>query len=136
MLHVVNPQVTRGGFDRPNLYLEVRGKKENFWTSIKPFVKHGRFPGSTIVYCLRKKEVEMVAKELQEQGVAVAMYHAGMGQAARKKSHKAFLCDEVEVVVATVAFGMGINKPDVRLVVNWGAPSDMEAYYQQVGVRW
>ena len=77
----------------------------------------------------------MVAKELQEQGVAVAMYHAGMGQAARKKSHKAFLCDEVEVVVATVAFGMGINKPDVRLVVNWGAPSDMEAYYQQVGVR-
>ena len=135
MLHVVNPQVTRGGFDRPNLYLEVRGKKENFWTSIKPFVKHGRFPGSTIVYCLRKKEVEMVAKELQEQGVAVAMYHAGMGQAARKKSHKAFLCDEVEVVVATVAFGMGINKPDVRLVVNWGAPSDMEAYYQQVGVR-
>ena len=132
---MVNPQVTRGGFDRPNLYLEVRGKKENFWTSIKPFVKHGRFPGSTIVYCLRKKEVEMVAKELQEQGVAVAMYHAGMGQAARKKSHKAFLCDEVEVVVATVAFGMGINKPDVRLVVNWGAPSDMEAYYQQVGVR-
>ena len=132
VLHLANPQVTRGGFDRPNLYLEVRRKKENFWTSIEPLVKQGGFPGSTIVYCLRKKEVERVTKELEEQGVKVAMYHAGMGQAARKKSHKAFLCDEVQVVVATVAFGMGINKPDVRLVVNWGAPSDMEAYYQQV----
>ena len=60
------------------------------------------------------------------------MYHAGMGQAARKNSHKAFLGDEVKVVVATVAFGMGINKPDVRMVLHWGAPSDMEAYYQQV----
>ena len=134
VLQLVNPQVTRGGFDRPNLYLEVRRKKETFWTSIQPLVKPGGFPGSTIVYCLRKKEVERVAKELEEQGLKVAMYHAGMGQAARKKSHKAFLCNEVQVVVATVAFGMGINKPDVRLVVHWGAPSDMEAYYQQVGI--
>ena len=60
------------------------------------------------------------------------MYHAGMSQAARKNSHKAFLSDEVKVVVATVAFGMGINKPNVRMVLHWGAPSDMEAYYQQV----
>ena len=75
VLHMVTPQITRGSFDRPNLYLEVRRKKETFWDSIQPLVKGVGFPGSTIIYCLRKREVEMVAKELEEQGLKVAMYN-------------------------------------------------------------
>ena len=75
MLHIVNPQITRANFDRPNLYMEVRRKKETFWESIHPLVKGVGFPGSTIIYCLRKREVEMVAEELQEQGLKVAMYN-------------------------------------------------------------
>ena len=74
-LHMVTPQITRATFDRPNLYLEVRRKKETFWDSIQPLVKGVGFPGSTIIYCLRKREVEMVAEELQEQGLKVAMYN-------------------------------------------------------------
>ena len=75
VLHLATPQITRGSFDRPNLYLEVRRKKETFWDSIQPLVKGVGFPGSTIIYCLRKREVEMVAKELEEQGLKVAMYN-------------------------------------------------------------
>ena len=75
VLHMVTPQITRATFDRPNLYLEVRRKKETFWDSIQPLVKGVGFPGSTIIYCLRKREVEMVAEELQEQGLKVAMYN-------------------------------------------------------------
>ena len=74
VLHLATPQITRGSFDRPNLYLEVRRKKETFWDSIQPLVKGVGFPGSTIIYCLRKREVEMVAKELEEQGFKVAIY--------------------------------------------------------------
>ena len=74
VLHLVTPQITRGSFDRPNLYLEVRRKKETFWDSIQPLVKGVGFPGSTIIYCLRKREVEMVAKELEEQGLKVVIY--------------------------------------------------------------
>ena len=73
VLHMVTPQITRGSFDRPNLYLEVRRKKETFWDSIQPLVKGVGFPGSTIIYCLRKREVEMVAEELEEQGLKVAI---------------------------------------------------------------
>ena len=68
------PQITRGSFDRPNLYLEVRRKKETFWDSIQPLVKGVGFPGSTIIYCLRKREVEMLAEELEEKGLKVAIY--------------------------------------------------------------
>ena len=74
VLHMVTPQITRGSFDRPNLYLEVRRKKETFWDSIQPLVKGVGFPGSTIIYCLRKREVEMVAEELEEQGLKVVIY--------------------------------------------------------------
>jgi len=138
VLQLENPQITRTSFNRSNLYLQVR-PKTSAWNDISLMMEPGspgksrRFPGATIIYCLRRKDVETVAEALEAHGVRCAMYHAGLSQKVRKESHKAFLYDEVQVVAATIAFGMGIDKPDVRCVIHWGAPRDMESYYQEIG---
>jgi len=139
ILELKNPQVTRTSFNRANLYLEVRPKSGSFWVDINSLLEKGkagdqkRFPGATIIYCPTRKDVEQASEELERHGVENMKYHAGLGIDARKRAHKAFLHDEVAVVVATIAFGMGIDKPDVRRVVHWGAPRDMESYYQEIG---
>jgi len=139
VLKLNDPQITRTSFNRANLYLEVK-QKTGPWNDIslmlQPPSEPGgarHFPGPTIIYCLKRKDVDRVAEELEAHGITAAKYHAGMSNAARKESHKSFLYDEVEVVVATIAFGMGIDKPDVRCVIHWGAPKDMESYYQEIG---
>jgi len=138
-LNLTNPQLTRTSFNRPNLYLEVHHKSTP-WRDLEKMMEPAkvpggpkRFPGPTIVYCPTKKDVEKVYEELTAHGVSCVIYHAGRSIKQRKDAHKAFLYDEVEVVVATIAFGMGIDKPDVRCVVHWGAPKDMESYYQEIG---
>jgi Werner syndrome ATP-dependent helicase len=140
ILRLKNPQVTRTSFNRSNLYLEVKQKCGSFWGDIVSLLEPSRgpkearrFPGPTIIYCPTRKDVEKVSEELDQHQVENLMYHAGLSNESRKKAHKAFLYDEVQVVVATIAFGMGIDKPDVRRVVHWGAPKDMEAYYQEIG---
>jgi len=138
VLKMKNAQLTRTSFNRANLYLEVR-RKTTPWNDVSSMLEPSvpgqkrRFPGSTIIYCLKRKDVELVAEELESNGIDCVCYHAGLSTQKRKNAHKAFLYDEVQVVVATIAFGMGIDKPDVRIVIHWGAPRDMESYYQEIG---
>ncbi|KAK8726097.1 hypothetical protein OTU49_010375 [Cherax quadricarinatus] len=133
-----SPEVTITSFDRPNLYIEVRIKKKNILSDLLPLMAKdscGKYypEGSTIIYCPTKKATEEVALTLRGSGINCEMYHAGMTPDQRKKSHERFVCDKVDLVVATVAFGMGINKPDVRRVIHYGAPSNHESYYQEIG---
>jgi ATP-dependent DNA helicase RecQ len=120
-----------GGFDRPNIHYTVLEKH-------KPFDQLMRFLRSRqgqagIVYALSRKRVEEIAGKLQEQGMAAAAYHAGQPAARRGEVQEGFLRDELQVVVATVAFGMGIDKPDVRFVVHYDLPRHIEGYYQETG---
>jgi len=139
ILRMKSAKLTRTSFNRPNLYLEVRPKCGSAWgdlsTMLSTAVVGGKreFPGPTIIYCPSKKDVEKVSEELMAHGVDNKMYHAGLTLANRKAAHRMFVYDEVQVIVATIAFGMGIDKPDVRNVIHWGAPRDMESYYQEIG---
>ncbi|KAG8454393.1 hypothetical protein GDO86_000858 [Hymenochirus boettgeri] len=137
-LSLCNPQVTCTSFDRPNLYLEVSRKTTDISKDLQKFLikKQGsrwRFEGATIVYCPSRKTSEQVTAELTKLGIACGTYHAGMGIKARREVHHRFMRDEIQCVVATVAFGMGINKPDIRQVIHYGAPKEMESYYQEIG---
>ncbi|XP_029831379.2 Werner syndrome ATP-dependent helicase [Ixodes scapularis] len=122
--------LTCTSFDRPNLYLEV-SRKAVMVDDLKDVVPDDGSP--TIVYCSTRASTEEVYKVLLNQGLKCAVYHAGLSLEVRKKSHADFLNDRVQVVVATVAFGMGIDKPDVRRIVHYGAPRDIESYYQEIG---
>ncbi|KAM4807874.1 bifunctional 3'-5' exonuclease/ATP-dependent helicase WRN [Rhinophrynus dorsalis] len=137
-LNLRNPQITCTSFDRPNLYLEVARKTTNISKDLQQFLikKQGsgwEFEGATIVYCPSRKMSEQVTAELIKLGIACGTYHAGMGVKARRDVHHRFMRDEIQCVVATVAFGMGINKPDIRKVIHYGAPKEMESYYQEIG---
>ncbi|NXY76618.1 WRN helicase, partial [Glareola pratincola] len=138
-LNLKNPQVTCTSFDRPNLYLEVRRQSGNMLRDLKQFLtRKGStsvydFEGPTIIYCPSRKATEQVVSELRKLGVACGAYHAGMGIRQRRETHHQFMRDEIQCVVATVAFGMGINKADIRLVIHYGAPKEMESYYQEIG---
>ncbi|KAL3831994.1 hypothetical protein ACJMK2_023678 [Sinanodonta woodiana] len=136
-LKLKNPIVICTGFDRPNLFLSVMPKKGDVQMDLKSLmVKNGNkyaFEGPTIVYCLTKKVTDEVASTLQAMGLKCMPYHAGLSVNKRKDAHSKFVNDELQVVVATVAFGMGIDKPDVRKVIHYGAPRDIESYYQEVG---
>lgn len=124
-------------FQRPNLFLSVSLKSNDMHRDLKDHMEviNGKlqFPGPTIIYCPTKKETENVALVLRAMSVPCARYHAGLGFAERKESHQSFVTDKVKVIVATVAFGMGIDKPDVRKVIHYGAPKDIESYYQEIG---
>ncbi|XP_067901322.1 bifunctional 3'-5' exonuclease/ATP-dependent helicase WRN isoform X4 [Heterodontus francisci] len=137
-LKLKNPRVVCTTFDRPNLYLEVGCKSTDIQRDLKPFlIKRDKltfeFEGPTIVYCPSRKATEQVAAELSRMNIVCGTYHAGMGIKTRRDVHHKFMRDEIQCVVATVAFGMGINKPDIRKVIHYGAPKEMESYYQEIG---
>lgn len=137
-LNLKNPQVTCTSFDRPNLYLEVGRKTGGILQDLKQFLIKKKsstyeFEGPTIVYCPSRKTTEQVAAELMKLNLSCGTYHAGMGIKARKDVHHRFMRDEIQCIVATVAFGMGINKADIRRVIHYGAPKEMESYYQEIG---
>ncbi|XP_028624037.1 Werner syndrome ATP-dependent helicase isoform X2 [Grammomys surdaster] len=137
-LNLKDPQITCTGFDRPNLYLEVGRKTGNILQDLKPFLirkasSAWEFEGPTIIYCPSRKMTEQVTAELGKLDLACKAYHAGMKINERKDIHHRFLRDEIQCVVATIAFGMGINKPDIRKVIHYGAPKEMESYYQEIG---
>ncbi|HSK46391.1 MAG TPA: RecQ family ATP-dependent DNA helicase, partial [Coriobacteriia bacterium] len=123
--------VYAAGFDRPNIRYTLVDKT-NGAIQLKAFI--GQHKGeSGIVYCLTRKRVEEVAKKLRADGVKASAYHAGLPAPERTRVQDAFLRDDIEVVVATVAFGMGIDKPDVRFVVHYDCPKNIEGYYQETG---
>ncbi len=130
-LNMTDAQVFKASFNRPNLYYEVRPKKDVIREIIK-FVR-SMSGKSGIVYCLSRKKVEEVAEALRVNGVKALAYHAGMDANMRASNQDAFLNEEVDVIVATIAFGMGIDKPDVRYVVHHDIPKSIESYYQETG---
>uniref|UniRef100_A0A452S648 Bifunctional 3'-5' exonuclease/ATP-dependent helicase WRN n=1 Tax=Ursus americanus TaxID=9643 RepID=A0A452S648_URSAM len=137
-LKLKNPQITCTSFDRPNLYLEVGRKTGNIHQDLVQFLVQKtsstwEFEGPTIIYCPSRKMTEQVTAELQKLKLACGTYHAGLGVKSRREVHHSFMRDEIQCVVATIAFGMGINKADIRKVIHYGAPKEMESYYQEIG---
>ncbi|MGM0529967.1 MAG: DNA helicase RecQ [Bacteroidota bacterium] len=130
-LGILDAKVFKSSFNRPNLYYEVRPKK-NATKEIIKFVKNN--PGkSGIVYCLSRKKVEELAETLRVNGIKALPYHAGMDSATRTNTQDKFLMEDIDVIVATIAFGMGIDKPDIRFVIHYNIPKSLEAYYQETG---
>ena len=125
-----DPAVHLSSFNRPNLFYDVRQKDAGTYAELLRIVKAG---GSGIVYCLSRKRVEKIFEQLSSDGVGARPYHAGLDAAERRANQDAFIRDDVQVMVATVAFGMGINKPDVRWVVHYDLPRSLEGYYQESG---
>jgi len=122
----------KASFNRPNLFYEVRTKTENIESDIIRFVKQNTGK-SGIIYCLSRKKVEALAQVLQVNGISAVPYHAGFDAKTRSKYQDMFLMEDVDVVVATIAFGMGIDKPDVRFVIHHDIPKSIESYYQETG---
>ncbi|MDR0186792.1 DNA helicase RecQ [Prevotella brunnea] len=124
----------KSSFNRPNLYYEVRAKKNEEDTNrqiIKFIKQHSGKSG--VIYCLSRKKVEELAAVLQANDIKAAPYHAGLDSDTRSKTQDAFLMEEIDVIVATIAFGMGIDKPDVRFVIHYDIPKSLEGYYQETG---
>lgn len=133
LLDLRDPVVEVSGFDRPNLRLasfELTPKQRERWVCA---YATGHPADTGIVYATTRKKVEQIASQLREEGVAVAAYHAGMTDGERTRSQEAFVNDDVQVMVATNAFGMGIDKSNVRYVINCGLPQSLEEYYQEAG---
>ena len=130
-LGMMDARVFKASFNRPNLYYELRDKTNPKRDIIK-FIKDN--PGkSGIIYCLSRKKVEEIAQLLTLNGIKALPYHAGMDAATRSRNQDAFLMEEVDIIVATIAFGMGIDKPDVRFVIHYDIPKSLEGYYQETG---
>ena len=122
----------KSSFNRPNLYYEVRPKTAEVDKDIIRFIK--QHPGTSgIIYCLSRKKVEELAEILKANDIKAAPYHAGLESALRSETQDAFLMEEIDVIVATIAFGMGIDKPDVRFVIHYDIPKSLEGYYQETG---
>ena len=119
------------GFDRPNLTLEVQ-KKENEMVQLMSFLK-GHQGESGIIYCASRDQVEKLSAMLASRGFSVLPYHAGFSDESREKHQDAFLREKTKIIVATIAFGMGIDKPNVRFVVHYQIPKNLESYYQEIG---
>ncbi|GFZ77900.1 ATP-dependent DNA helicase RecQ [Aquaticitalea lipolytica] len=131
-LDITDANTFKASFNRPNLYYEVRPKTKSVDSDIIRFVKQNQGK-SGIVYCLSRKRVEELAQVLQVNGVKAVPYHAGLDAKTRVKHQDMFLMEDVDVVVATIAFGMGIDKPDVRFVIHHDIPKSIESYYQETG---
>ena len=130
-LRIQDAKVFRSSFNRPNLYYEVRDKVEPEKDIIR-FIRQN--PGkSGIIYCLSRKKVEEIAQMLCINGIKALPYHAGLDAKTRAENQDKFLMEEVDVIVATIAFGMGIDKPDVRFVIHYDIPKSIEGYYQETG---
>ena len=122
----------KSSFNRPNLYYEVRQKTKNVDRDIIRFIR--RNPGkSGIIYCLSRKKVEELAEVLRTNDIKAEAYHAGMDSATRSATQDAFIMEKIDIIVATIAFGMGIDKPDVRFVIHYDIPKSLEGYYQETG---
>ena len=122
----------KSSFNRPNLYYEVRPKTKDVDKDIIRFIK--QHPGkSGIIYCLSRKKVEELAAILKANDIKAAAYHAGLDSGTRTQTQDAFLMEDIDVIVATIAFGMGIDKPDVRFVIHYDIPKSLEGYYQETG---
>ena len=131
-LGMVDAQVFKSSFNRPNLYYEVRAKTANIDRDIIKFIKNNP-EKSGIIYCLSRKKVEELAEILQANGINARPYHAGMDSLARTKNQDDFLMEKVDVIVATIAFGMGIDKSNVTYVIHYNMPKNIESYYQEAG---
>lgn len=131
-LGMTNANVFKASFNRPNLYYEVRPKTANIDREIVRFIKNNAGK-SGIVYCLSRKKVEELDELLRVNDIRSLSYHAGMDSATRSENQDAFLLEKVDVIVATIAFGMGIDKPDVRFVIHYDIPKSLEGYYQETG---
>ena len=122
----------KSSFNRPNLYYEVRPKTENINKDIIKFIKQ-HSGKSGIIYCLSRKKVEELAEVLRTNDIKAEAYHAGMEPAMRSQTQDDFIMERIDVIVATIAFGMGIDKPDVRFVIHYDIPKSLEGYYQETG---
>jgi len=131
-LAMADATLFKASFNRPNLYYEVRPKTKNVVKDIIKFIKNNSGK-SGIVYCLSRKKVEEIAKTLVVNGIKALPYHAGLDAPTRRQNQDNFLMEEVDVIVATIAFGMGIDKPDVRFVIHHDIPKSLEGYYQETG---
>lgn len=131
-LGMLEATVFKSSFNRPNLYYEIRPKTANIDKDIIKYIK-SQEGKSGIIYCLSRKKVEELAELLQVNGIRALPYHAGMDSATRTQNQDAFLLEKIDVIVATIAFGMGIDKPDVRYVIHYDIPKSLEGYYQETG---
>ncbi len=131
-LDMMDAQIFKSSFNRTNLYYEVRPKQGDVTKDIIKFIKNHEGK-SGIIYCLSRKKVEELAEVLCINGIKAAPYHAGMDASTRSANQDKFLMEEVDVIVATIAFGMGIDKPDVRFVIHYDIPKSLEGYYQETG---
>ncbi|MDJ1180495.1 DNA helicase RecQ [Roseofilum sp. BLCC_M91] len=129
-LHLQHPYVHIASFNRPNLFYEVRTKTRQSYAELFQLIQSG---GSGIIYCLSRRQVNELAQRLQKDGVLALPYHAGLEDSVRQNNQNRFIRDDVQIMVATIAFGMGINKPDVRFVVHYDIPRSLESYYQEAG---
>lgn len=131
-LEIPDANVFKASFNRPNLYYEIRPKTKSVDSDIIKFIH--QFKGkSGVIYCLSRKKVEEITQILQVNGISAVAYHAGLDAKTRAKHQDMFLMEDVDVVVATIAFGMGIDKPDVRFVIHYDIPKSLESYYQETG---
>ena len=130
-LGMKTPKVFISSFNRANIYLEVQPKRGAMETVINYIRKHAGDSG--IIYCNSRKSVEEIAEILDKKGYSALPYHAGLSDEVRTKNQNLFIKDEVQIIVATIAFGMGINKPNVRYVINYDLPKSIEEYYQEIG---
>jgi ATP-dependent DNA helicase RecQ len=131
-LGMIDAKVFKSSFNRPNLYYEVRSKTNNVDRDIIKFIKNNP-DKSGIIYCLSRKKVEELTEILQANGINARAYHAGMDSLTRTVNQDDFLMEKTDVIVATIAFGMGIDKPDVRYVIHYDIPKSLEGYYQETG---
>jgi len=130
-LSILDADVFKSSFNRPNLYYEVKSKQDVTKEIIK-YIKNNQGK-SGIIYCLSRKKVEEIAEVLKVNGIKALPYHAGMDSATRTMNQDKFLMEEADIIVATIAFGMGIDKPDVRFVIHYDIPKSLEGYYQETG---
>ena len=130
-LKMKNPRIFISSFNRENIYLELQLKRKGITQIVDYLKKHNGESG--IIYCFSRKQVDELTKDLGNMGFSVLNYHAGLSDEIRAKNQDLFIKDKVQIMVATVAFGMGINKPNVRFVINNDLPKSIEEYYQQIG---
>jgi ATP-dependent DNA helicase RecQ len=131
-LHIQDANVFKASFNRPNLFYEVRQKTADVDKDLIKFIKQ-REGQSGIIYALSRKTVEQLSQTLQVNGIKAIPYHAGLDTKTRARHQDMFLMQDIDVVVATIAFGMGIDKPDVRFVIHYNMPKSLESYYQETG---
>jgi len=125
------PNIHVASFNRPNLYYEVQPKQKQSYSQLLQSINQTQ--GSGIIYCLSRRKVDDITLKLQQEGISALPYHAGLSDEERETNQTRFIRDDVRIMVATIAFGMGINKPDVRFVIHYDLPRNLESYYQESG---